>query len=130
MVLSLYMRKKVLIVEDNPDLREAIVQALTNHNYEVLIADNGQLGLKIALRDKPDLIVLDLMMPKMGGQETLKKLRQDPWGKDVRVLILTSLDDVQNIGHTHEKGIVDYIIKTDASLADIVRKISTAIHVD
>jgi len=122
------MKKRVLIVEDAADLREAIVEALTIYNYDVLTARDGQEGLTVALREKPDLIVLDLMMPKMGGQETLEKLRQDPWGKDVRVLILTSLDDVQNIGGAHEKGITDYIIKTDASLADIVREVSTAIH--
>lgn len=122
------MKKRVLIVEDAADLREAIVEALTIYNYDVLTARDGQEGLAVALREKPDLIVLDLMMPKMGGQETLEKLRQDPWGKDVRVLILTSLDDVQNIGGAHEKGITDYIIKTDASLADIVREVSTAIH--
>ena len=122
------MKIRVLIVEDAADLREAIVEALTIYNYDVLTARDGQEGLTVALREKPDLIVLDLMMPKMGGQETLEKLRQDPWGKDVRVLILTSLDDVQNIGGAHEKGITDYIIKTDASLADIVREVSTAIH--
>jgi len=122
------MKKRVLIVEDAADLREAIVEALTIYNYDVLTARDGQEGLTVALREKPDLIVLDLMMPKMGGQETLDTIRQDPWGKDVRVLILTSLDDVQNIGGAHEKGITDYIIKTDASLADIVREVSTAIH--
>ena len=123
------MKKRILIVEDEQDMRDAMSDALEQRGYEVLVAENGEVGLSLATQERPDFIILDLLMPKVGGQEMLEYLRRDPWGKDVKVLILTAMDDVQNVAEGYQKGITDYVIKSSASLDDIVRKVSTAIHV-
>ncbi|MFT7507347.1 MAG: DNA-binding response OmpR family regulator [Acidimicrobiales bacterium] len=117
------MNKLILIIEDEMDMREAEASALEANGFTVLMAENGEMGLRMAIENKPDLILLDLLMPIMGGQEMLQKLRNDPWGNTAKVIMTTALDDVENIGLGFEKGIDDYIIKSSASLADIVEKV-------
>lgn len=120
--------KKVLIVDDEDDIREAMAEALSQSGYQVLTAANGKLGFESAIKNKPDLILLDLMMPAMTGHEVMKKLRQDPWGQKAKVIVLSSKDDVVNIAGSHEEKIDDYIIKSNASLSEIVNKVRMAIY--
>lgn len=115
--------KKILVVEDETDIREAMAEAITDAGFTVLTAENGQAGLQIALQEHPDLILLDLMMPVLNGHETLKKLRNDAWGKNVKVIILTAMDDVTNIASAHQDPIEDYIIKAHTSLDELVKKV-------
>ena len=122
--------KRVLIVEDEPDIREAMAETIADAGYEVLTATNGKEGLQKALEEKPDLILLDLIMPIMNGNEALEKLRQDPWGRNAKVLVLTSMDDVVHIAKSHEGKITDYIIKSHASLDEILSKVRLALHTD
>lgn len=122
------MNKRILIVEDEPDIREAMAEAVEQAGFLVSIAENGQIGFEKATQEKPDLILLDIVMPVMDGHETLKKLRNDPWGKTAKVIMLTSMDDVQNIGSAHENKITDYIIKAHSSLEEIVKKIKLIIY--
>lgn len=122
------MKKRILVVDDEPDLRDAISDALEQRGYEILTASDGEEGVKVALTEKPDFIIMDLLMPHMGGLEAVEKLRQDPWGKDAKVLILTAMDDVKNIGEGYQKGISDYVIKSSASLDEIAQKVMTALH--
>lgn len=117
------MDKRILVVEDEPDIREAMVEALTDAGFQVSSASNGEKGLSSAISEHPDLILLDIVMPVLDGHGMLKKLRVDPWGKDAKVIMLTSMDDIQNIAHAHEVSIVDYIIKTHSSLDEIVNKV-------
>lgn len=117
------MDKKILIIEDEPDIREAIAEAMTDAGCQVLTAENGQVGLATALQEHPDLILLDVRMPVMDGQETLKRLRQDSWGRDVKVVMLTAMDDTHNIATAYEGDIIDYIIKGHNSLDEMVKKI-------
>ncbi len=121
------MQKNILIIEDEIDIREAMTEAIQDAGFSVTTANNGEAGLKLALEQKPDLILLDLIMPIMGGQETLKKLRLDPWGRNVKVIILTAMDDVTNVASAHEGTIEEYIIKTHTSLDEIVRQVRIAV---
>lgn len=114
---------KVLIVEDEPDIREAMSIALTESGFDVLQAANGLEGLKLAIAEEPDVILLDLIMPEMDGITTLQKLRAHPWGRNVKVLILTNMDDAKNIALTHEYNISDYVIKSHHSLKEIMSKV-------
>lgn len=127
MILFTHMEKRILIVEDEPDIREAMAEAVTQAGFEVSTAENGSVGFKKALSEQPDLILLDIVMPVMDGHEMLSKLRQDPWGQSAKVIMLTSMDDVQNIGSAHEGNITDYIIKAHSSLDEIVTKVKTVI---
>lgn len=127
MLLFLHMQKNILIMEDETDLREAMAEAIRDAGFSVTTAENGEVGLKIALEQKPDLILLDIMMPIMDGHETLRKLRSDPWGKNVKVIILTAMDDVANVAEAHEGDIHDYIIKAHTSLDEILRQVRSAL---
>lgn len=113
----------ILVVDDEDDIRELLADVLRKEGYEVLEADNGKDGLALALEKKPDLILLDVIMPGETGHEVLKKLRRDDWGKNVKVLILTALDDVDNISKGIEAGSDDYLMKSAWTIKDITKKV-------
>lgn len=92
-----YMAKILLFIEDDKILLNMYKKLLSNHGYDVHTAMDGEDGLKKALADHPDLILLDIRMPKMDGMIMLKLLRQDAWGKDAKVIILTNLDPIDTI---------------------------------
>jgi DNA-binding response OmpR family regulator len=115
--------KTVLIVEDEADLREAVTTALTYEGFTVLSAQDGEAGLATALEKKPNLILLDITMPKMDGLEVLMALRADEWGKGVQVIVMTASDDLGKVAEVVEAGGNEYIVKTDISLAGIVLKV-------
>ncbi|MFT7507348.1 MAG: DNA-binding response OmpR family regulator [Acidimicrobiales bacterium] len=115
------MDKLILIVEDEVDMREALVAALEASGFRTIATDNGETGLELAQEHKPDLVLLDILMPIMTGQEMFRQLRAEPWGADMKVVMVTSLDDVGNIGTGFARGVNDYIIKSNTNLADIVK---------
>lgn len=127
MLLLRHMRKSILVIEDEADMREAIETALQNADFHVITAENGQEGIDKALQHEPDLILLDLLMPVMGGQEVLKKLREYPYGQRARIIVLTAMDDIANVGAAYEANIAGYIIKTETSLHDLVNKVQTTL---
>lgn len=118
--------KKILIVEDESSLRNALRDKLTREDFIILEAKNGEEGLEIALREHPDLILLDIIMPVMDGMTMFKKLREEnEWGKFVPVIILTNL---ASDNETQHKNITElepsyFLIKTDWTLENIVAKI-------
>lgn len=120
--------KRILIVEDEADLREAMAEVLTEVGFEVITADNGAKGLELALSLKPDLILMDLMMPIMSGQEMLKKLREDIWGRSAHVAVLSAMDDVNNIGTAIEGKVLDYIVKAHTSLDELVKQVKNLVY--
>lgn len=114
--------KKILVVDDEKDLREAIATALSYEDFTVVTAEDGEEGLALALKERPDLIFLDVMMPKLDGIGMLKQLRGDTWGRDVKVVIMTVLDDMEKMAEAVEYGASEYIMKTDISLSGIIEK--------
>jgi DNA-binding response OmpR family regulator len=120
----MYMeKKKILIVEDEPSLKEALETKLTHDGYSIITAKNGEEGLAKALHDKPDLMLLDIIMPHMGGMEMLAELRKDAWGKDAHVIVLTNISESEKISEATVYGAYDYLIKSDWSLEDLLKKI-------
>ena len=116
-------RKKVLVVDDDANLATVLVDKLNFSGFNALGAENGEEGLKKALEFHPDIILLDLVMPKMGGLHMLKELRKDPWGKNVRVIVLTLLEQTDYMAEAMESNVSGYIIKTTYSLDEIVKKV-------
>ncbi len=116
-------QKKILLVDDDNDLRSVLSDALETASFTVLQAKDGEEGLALALAEKPDLILLDIMMPKFNGHQTLRALRKDAWGKTAKVILLTSLDDATNVTEAVEQKSNDYIMKSNTSLEDIIKKI-------
>jgi DNA-binding response OmpR family regulator len=114
---------RVLIIEDELPLFSALESKLGNEGFEVLSAKNGKTGLETALREHPDVILLDIVMPVMDGMTMLTKLREDAWGKEAQVIILTNLSDNEMIKQSFERGAHDYLIKSDWRLDDVVARI-------
>ena len=124
-------KKIILITEDEKSLRNALYDKLSNEGFSVLEAKDGVEGLEISLKEHPDLILLDLAMPKMDGMSMLKKLREDMWGKDVPVIILTNLssaDEERNRDIT-ELEPTYYFIKTDKKIEEIIEKIKERLNI-
>jgi DNA-binding response OmpR family regulator len=117
------MQAKILVIDDEQDLRDALRISLEAAGYAVIDATNGAEGLEKALRNKPSLILLDIMMPHMNGHQVLRELRKDDWGKNVPVLLLTNADDASNITHGVSFRSDDYIIKSQTSLKEIVTRV-------
>ncbi len=105
------MERKILVVEDDLDILRLVTFSLEKSGYEVLTAVNGKEGLEKATNDRPDIILLDLMMPFMGGAEMLERLKEIPDMKDVPVIILTARCDQQNIAAIRAYGVSDYVTK-------------------
>ena len=115
---------RILIIEDEAPLRQALAEKLRKSSYEVLEAEDGQKGLDTALQKKPDLILLDWKMPVKDGGQTLKELRSDEWGADVPVIILTNLDQVEQINAAVEQN-ADYLVKSDWTLGEVIKLINS-----
>ncbi len=118
------MAKILLLIEDDKILLNMYQKLLVNHGYDVHIAMDGEDGLKKALQDHPDLILLDIRMPKMDGMTMLKFLRQDVWGKNAKVIILTNLDPVDGI----LQGVVQdhpayYLVKANTKSEEVLERI-------
>lgn len=118
------MRKLLLFIEDDVILLRMYKTLLQNNGYEVHTAMDGEDGLKKALTDHPDLILLDIRMPKMDGMTMLKQLRQDEWGKNAKVIILTNLDATDTIlKEVIENHPTYYLIKANTKSDDVLEKI-------
>lgn len=123
--------KKILIVEDETPLRNAVSDILTFEGFEVFQAKNGQEGLDSALKEHPDLILLDLMMPVMDGLTMLEKLRQDAdYGKKAAVILLTNINDPEKVAMATEAGSYDFLVKSDWNIEDVVKKIKGRLGID
>lgn len=111
--------KKILIVEDEPQMLEALVDEFKGAGFSVLTAKNGEEGLKTAMENHPDLIVLDIIMPKMDGMTALRELKKNSWGALVPIIILTNINEPDKLAEALEIGVSEYIVKAETSLNDI-----------
>lgn len=116
-------KKKVLVVDDNRELCDLLADGLTGESIEVEQAYDGEEGLAAALKGHPDLILLDVLMPKMNGWEMLEKLRADEWGKRAQVVMLTNVGDMESISKAVDRGTFEYLIKTELDMEDISAKV-------
>lgn len=116
-------KKKILIIEDAKPIAMSLQVALQDAGFEVEIELNGQEGLTKTLMYKPDLILLDIFMPKMDGIEMLEKLRADAWGKDARVVIFTNFPSNDRFEEVKKYDVIDLIEKSNMSLNEIVQQV-------
>ena len=116
--------KKVLIVEDEKPLADILSTRLTEEGFQVSRAENGQQGLEIAATFKPDIVLLDLLMPVMDGKEMLRNLRKIPDCDLTPVIILTNAGSIENIRETQFFSDADeFLIKSNVSMEEIIKKI-------
>ncbi|HTK04312.1 MAG TPA: response regulator [Candidatus Eisenbacteria bacterium] len=119
---------KVLIVDDDAFLSGIYATKLELEGFLVVTARDGEEGLKAAMREKPDLILLDVLMPKLDGFEVLKRLKADPETKPTPVIMLTNLGQKEDIEKGISDGAVDYLIKAHFVPAEAVDKIKKVLN--
>ena len=123
------MSQTILLVEDDKVLVSMYQTLLQNHGYAVKIGYNGEEGLKIALSDHPDLILLDVRMPKMDGITMLEHLRKDLWGEKAKVIILSNLDPTDQIlGSIIENHPTYYLIKSNNPPEQVLEQIKEVLE--
>ena len=103
--------KRILIVDDTKDILLVVARRLKSWGYEPLTADSGEEGLKIAQEQLPDLVLLDIMMPKMKGRDVCARLKADPKTAHIPVIFLTALGLADHIKAGMDLGAEDYIVK-------------------
>jgi DNA-binding response OmpR family regulator len=104
-------KKKILIVDDTKDILLVVSRRLASWGYEPLTAESGEEGLRIAQEQVPDLILLDIMMPKMKGREVCQQLKSNPKTQKIPVIFLTALGLADHVKAGMDLGAADYIIK-------------------
>lgn len=124
--------KKILIVEDEEAIQRAIAEAFTNQAFTTITANDGEKGLEMALSQRPDIILLDILMPKMDGMVMLRKLRTNEWGKNVPVIMLTNVSPSSNsvIDSVLQNEPAYYLVKADVKLEGIVEKVKEVLKIE
>lgn len=117
------MVKKILIVEDDKFLRELISQKLLKENFDIIEAIDGEEGVKKAKEDKPDLVLLDLILPGIDGFEVLSRIKMDPALAKTPVIILSNLGQREDVEKALKLGAIDYLIKAHFTPGEIIEKI-------
>ena len=115
------MKKKILIVEDEQSLVKVLVEKFTIEDFVVFEAKDGVDGMLVAQKELPDIILLDIIMPKMDGVSMLRKLHNSDWGKDIPVIMLTNLSDNEKVAESMANGSYDYLVKSNWKIEDIVK---------
>ncbi len=119
-------RIRILVVDDEADIVSTVEYRLKFNEFDVITAANGKEGLEKTEKEKPDLILLDINMPVMGGHEMLEHLKNHPELKDIPVIMLTAFSDARDVAKAAELGVVDYITKP-FDFTDLMAKISNVL---
>lgn len=116
-------RHRILLVEDDRFLRKAAEATLRQRGYAVVTAADGEEALERAAAEAPDLVLLDLIMPKLQGFEVLRRLKGDPGTAGIPVIVLSNLGQERDVQQAMEGGAVAYFIKSNLSLQDLAREV-------
>ncbi len=121
------MLKTILLIEDESALQKTFSEILKQEGYETIAALDGEIGLRLAKLKKPDLVLLDLVLPKMHGFEVLKALKEDKETPNIPVIVLTNLEGIEDVEKAIELGATTYLVKAQYSLEEVVAKIKKAL---
>ena len=116
---------KILIIEDDKFLRELILRKLSDEGFDIVEAVDGEEGIKKVKAEKPDLILLDLILPGIDGFEVLSKTKEDPNSASIPVIILSNLGQKEEVEKGLKLGAIDYLIKAHFTPGEIIEKIKT-----
>lgn len=117
--------KKVLLVEDDATLIDMYSLKFKEEGYNLLVADNGEAGLALALKEVPDVILLDIMMPKMDGFAVLAEIKKNANTKNIPVLMLSNLGQTADVEKGEKMGAKDYIVKASMTPTQVVEKVKS-----
>ena len=121
------MAKTILFIEDESVLQKTFGEILKQEGYEMISALDGEIGLRLAEEKKPDLVLLDLILPKVNGFSVLAKIKKDKGTKDIPVIVLTNLEGFEDIDKAIKMGATTYLVKANYSLEEVVTKIKKAL---
>ena len=119
--------KKILFIEDEAALQKTFGDVLGKNGYKMVSALDGETGLRLAKSEKPDLILLDLILPRLDGFEVLSKLKEDPETKKIPVIVLTNLENMEDVEKAVKLGATTYLVKTQYKLEEVIEKIKKAL---
>ncbi|MEK7646991.1 MAG: response regulator [Patescibacteria group bacterium] len=122
-------KNKILIVDDDPQITKALSDYLSREDYVIEIAINGEDGLKKVKAFRPDLILLDIIMPKMDGITMLKMVREDPEVSSIPAIILTNLQTEEGVARSIEAGSTTYLVKVDYGLEELSGVIKKTLNI-
>ena len=114
------LHKKILVIEDEAAMRQILVDKFAWEGFTVLTAVDGEEGLQVSLREHPDLIVLDILLPKMDGLTMLRALGEDEWGREVPVVVFTNVSEASGITPTMKKNVVAFLPKAESDINALV----------
>jgi len=117
--------KKILLIEDDPFISDVYITNLRNGGFEVSLASDGKRGLELIKKEKINLILLDLLLPKIDGFAVLKKIKKEPSSKNIPVIILTNLGEKGDIEKGKKLGAIDYLVKINFTPKEVIEKINT-----
>ena len=116
-------KKKILIVEDDSVLQKALEEFLVAEGFEVVCAIDGEIGVQKALSEKPDLILLDIVLPKKDGYEVLQEVKANEETANIPIVLLTNLGSLSDVEKALELGATTYLVKADYKLEEVTQKI-------
>lgn len=119
--------KKILLIEDEAALQKTLSDFLTANGYEVIQALDGEVGSRLSKTENPDLIIMDLVMPRKTGFEVLADLKKDEKTKEIPVLILTNLESVVDVEKALTAGADNYLVKANYTLNDVLAKVKAVL---
>jgi DNA-binding response OmpR family regulator len=119
---------KIAIIEDDPVISQMYRFKFEANDFEVQLANNGKRGVALAETFLPDLILLDLQMPEMGGTEALEIIRKSDWGKNIPVIILTNMGEEESPKKIRALGIHSYIVKANLTPSQVVTRVKEALN--
>ena len=120
-------KTKILVVDDDPNILKTLQERLEMSGYNVISATNGKEGLQTALEEKPDVVLLDIIMPIMDGHEMLEALRSQPGGEMPSVIMFTARSQMQDVSRANESGIDDYVVKP-FDLGELLERIEKVVQ--
>lgn len=129
MIFTSMEKKKILIIEDDSILQKALQEFLIAEGFETLSALDGEEGVKIGKEKKPDLILLDIILPKMDGYEVLKAMKSDESTKNIPIILLTNLGSLNDVEKALGLGATTYLIKADYKLEEVAKKIKEVLNI-
>jgi len=118
---------KIAIVEDDIAIVQMYRMKFESEGYIVITANDGKAGLKLIELEKPDIVLLDLMMPEMRGDEMLDAMRKTDWGKDIKVIVLTNMGETEAPAGVTENGVLGYIVKADMTPKQVADTVKAAL---
>jgi CheY-like chemotaxis protein len=124
------LEQTVLVIEDDKNIRDMYTDAFTGVGLTVYSAENGEEGIALALKHHPRVILVDIMIPGMNGHQVVNEIRKDSWGKNAHIIYLTNMSDAENVIQAVAQKPEEYIIKSNASIKEVINIVRTAMYAE